>query len=98
MIYEAALEGDIIALDVFKKTGEWLGLGLANTVHHLNPEAVFLLGGPTLAADLIFSPAKESMEKHLLPIFKNKIPILPSQLKHSDAAIVGAGALVLMDD
>jgi len=34
------------------------------------------------------------MEQHLLPIFKNKIKILPSQLKSGDAAIVGASALV----
>ncbi|MDR2910272.1 MAG: ROK family protein [Bacteroidales bacterium] len=97
IIYEAALKGDRIALDVFKKTGEWLGQGLANTVHHLSPEAIFLFGGPTVAADLIFNPAKESMEKHLLPFFKNKIKILPSQLKHGDAAIVGASALVFME-
>ena len=97
MIYEAALEGDKIALDVFKKTGEWLGQGLANTVHHLNPEAIFLFGGPVAAADLIFKPAKENMEKYLLPSFKNKIKILPSQLKSGDAAIVGASALVLKE-
>ena len=97
MIYEAALKGDKIALDVFKKTGEWLGQGLANTVHHLNPEAIFLFGGPAAAGDLIFKPTKESMEKHLLPLFKNKIKILPSQLKSGDAAIVGASALVLKE-
>ena len=97
MIYEAALKGDKIALEVFKKTGEWLGQGLANTVHHLNPEAIFLFGGPVAAADLIFKPAKESMEKHLLPCFKNKVKILSSQLNLGDAAIVGAGALVLKE-
>lgn len=98
MIYDAAIKGDRIALEVFRKTGEWLGQGLANTVHHLSPEAIFLFGGPTLAADLIFIPTKESMEKHLLPCFKNKIRILLSQLKYSEAAIIGAGAMVLTED
>jgi glucokinase len=93
-IFDAAEKGDIVALEVFKKTGEWLGQGLADTVHHLSPEAIFLFGGPTAAGDYIFKPAKESMEKHLLPIFKNKIPIYPSKLKLGDAAIVGASALV----
>jgi glucokinase len=93
MIYEAAIAGDKIASMVFEKTGEWLGQGLADTVHHLSPEAIFLFGGPTAAGELIFKPTKESMEKHLLPIFKNKIKILPSQLKPGDAAIVGASAL-----
>jgi len=94
MIFEAAEKGDKVALEVFEKTGEWLGLGLANTVHHLSPEAIFLFGGPTAAGEYIFRPTKESMEKHLLPIFKNKIKILPSKLKMGDAAIVGASALV----
>lgn len=94
MIYDAAIEGDKIAVEVFEKTGAWLGQGLADTVHHLSPEAIFLFGGPTAAGDLIFKPTKIYMEKHLLPIFKNKIKILPSQLKPGDAAIVGASALV----
>ncbi|MFW5821750.1 MAG: ROK family protein [Tangfeifania sp.] len=94
MIYEAAKEGDAIALEVFEKTGEWLGQGLAATVHHLSPQAIFLFGGPTAAGDYIFKPTKKHMEKHLLPIFKDKIKILPSELKPGDAAIVGASALV----
>jgi len=94
MIYEAAKKGDSIALEVFEKTGAWLGQGLADTVHHLSPEAIFLFGGVTAAGDLIFEPTKKSMEKYLLPIFKNKIKILPSELKPGDAAIVGASALV----
>lgn len=93
-IYEAALKGDRIALEVFELTGKYLGQGLADTVHHLSPEAIFLFGGPTAAGDYIFKPTKESMETHLLPIFKNKVRILPSQLKAGDAAIVGASALV----
>ncbi len=94
MIYEAAVKGDKVANEVFELTGQWLGQGLADTVHHLSPEAIFLFGGPTAAGEYIFKPTKESMERHLLPIFKNKIKILPSQLKPGDAAIVGASALV----
>lgn len=94
MIYDAAREGDKIALEVFDKTGAWLGQGLADTVHHLSPEAIFLFGGPTASGDYIFKPTREHMEKHLLPIFKDKIKILPSELNPGDAAIVGASALV----
>jgi glucokinase len=94
MIFEAAEKGDKIALEVFEYTGELLGMSLADTVHHFSPEAIFLFGGPTAAGEYIFKPTRESLEKHLLPIFKDKIKILPSELKPGDAAIVGASALV----
>jgi glucokinase len=94
MIFEAAERGDKVALEVFEQTGKWLGQGLADTVHHNSPEAIFLFGGPTAAGDYIFKPTIESLNEHLLPIFKNKIKVLPSQLKPGDAAIVGASALV----
>ncbi len=97
MIFEAAERGDKVALEVFELTGQYLGQGLADTVHHLSPEAIFLFGGPTAAGDYIFKPTKESMEKHLLTTFKNKIQILPSQLKTGDAPIVGASALVYQE-
>jgi len=94
MIFDAAEKGDKVALEVFEQTGKWLGQTLADTVHHTSPEAIFLFGGPTAAGEYIFKPTRESLEAHLLPIFKNKIKVLPSQLKPGDAAIVGASALV----
>ncbi|MDP4186286.1 MAG: ROK family protein [Bacteroidota bacterium] len=93
-IYDAAVKGDEIALEVFEVTGHILGRTLADTVAYLSPEAIFLFGGPTAAGDYIFKPTKDYMEKYTLPIFKNKVKILPSQLKSGDAAIVGASALV----
>ena len=95
-IYEAALQGDAVALEVFEQTGYWLGLAIANTVHHTSPEAVFLFGGPVAAGELLLKPTRESMEAHLLPIFKNKVQLLPSLLPAGDAAIIGASALVYM--
>lgn len=94
MIFDAAEKGDKLALEVFELTGQFLGQGLADTVHHLSPEAVFLFGGPTAAGDYIFKPTIKSMESHLLPIFKNKIKVLASSLPMGDAAIIGASALV----
>ncbi len=93
-IFEAAQKGDKIALEVFELTGRYLGQGLADTVHHLSPEAIFLFGGPTAAGDYIFKPTIKYMNEYLLPIFKNKIKVLPSELDFGDAAIVGASALV----
>jgi len=94
IVFDAAEKGDRIAKEVFQYTGEILGRTLADTVHYLSPEAIFLFGGAAAAGDYIFKPAKESMERHLMPVFRNKVKLLPSQLKESSAAILGSSALV----
>jgi glucokinase len=94
-IYDAAVKGDKIALNVFALTGEYFGMALATTVHHFSPEAIFLFGGPVAAGDLIIKPIKEGLKKHLLPIFtKRELPVLVSELDLGHAAILGASALV----
>jgi glucokinase len=94
-IYEAAVQGDKIALEVFEKTGEYFGMALATTVHHFSPEAIFLFGGPVAAGDLIIKPIKAGLKKHLLPIFlKRDLPVLVSELDLGHAAILGSSALV----
>lgn len=94
-IYDAAVQGDEIALEVFALTGKYFGMALATTVHHLSPEAIFLFGGPVASGDLIVKPIKEGLEQHMLPIFgKRDIPILVSELDLGYAAILGASALV----
>ncbi|RBL92296.1 ROK family protein [Chitinophaga flava] len=93
LIYEAAMKGDPLAMEVYEFTGEILGAALANFVMFSSPEAIILFGGLTKAGDLIMKPVREHMEKNLLPIFQNKVKLVFSELKESDAAILGASAL-----
>lgn len=93
-IHEKARSGDKDAVAAFNYTGEILGLALANSVAYTSPQAIFLFGGLALAGDFIFKPTVESFEKNLLAIYKNKIKILPSQLKENDAALLGAASLI----
>ena len=94
VVYDCAIQGDEIANEVYQLTGEVLGLALANFVMFSSPQAIILFGGLCKAGDLILKPTKENMEKHLLPIFRNKVDIIFSELKEADAAILGASALV----
>ena len=93
MVSEAAKKGDPIAMEAFENTGRTLGAKLADTVHHTSPEAIFLLGGLAKAKELIIEPTKKHMEENLLPIFRNKVKILPSALQDTNAAVLGASAL-----
>ena len=92
-VYEAAIAGDAVAKQIFESTGTILGAALANFVMFSSPEAIILFGGLTKAGDLILKPTRESMEANLIQIFQNKVKILVSHLKESDAAILGASAL-----
>lgn len=94
MITEAALRGDIVAIEAFKYTGRILGMKLSDTVVHTDPEAIFLFGGLSLAGDLIFKPTIENMEANLMPVFRNKVKILPSALQNQTAPILGASSLI----
>jgi glucokinase len=94
MIAGAAERGDDIAKEAFEITGRILGMKLADSVAHLSPEAIILFGGLAGAGPLIFDPTGRSLEEHLLPIFRNKVKLLPSGLKEGDAAVLGAGALI----
>lgn len=93
-VYECAMQGDNIANKIFEFTGEILGEALANAIMFSSPEAIVLFGGLTKAGNLILNPTKKHMEANLLPIFQNKVKLVFSELNESDAAILGASALV----
>lgn len=93
-VYDCAVKGDEIAKNIFDFTGEILGEALANFVMFSSPQAIILFGGLTKAGSFIMTPTKEAMERNLYQVFKNKVQLMFSNLQESDAAILGASALV----
>lgn len=94
IIYEAAVQGDKLALNAFDFTAKILGEKLADIVALFSPQAIFFFGGLAEAGDLLINSTKKYMENHLMPIFKNKVKLEQSGLIHKNAAIIGASALV----
>jgi glucokinase len=93
-IHLAAERGDALALELFDFTGKILGQCLADAIVITSPEAIVFFGGLAKSGPLIMEPTRRYMEANLLRIFKNKISFLQSALPDSDAAILGASALV----
>jgi len=93
-VFDCAIQGDAIAAETYRFTGQILGEALANFVMFSSPEAIILFGGVIKAGDLLLNPTREHMEKNLLPIFQNKVKLIFSELREADAAILGASALV----
>ena len=92
-VFDAAMKGDKLAIQIFENTGTILGEALADAVAYTSPEAIILFGGLTHAGDLLLKPTQRAMEENLLNIYKGKVKIVFSELKENDAAILGAAAM-----
>ena len=92
-VYDAAVKGDKLALDIFEFTGRILGEALANFIAFSSPEAIVLFGGLAKSGDYIMKPIKKAIDDNILKIYAGKTRLLLSQLKDADAAVLGASAL-----
>ena len=92
-IYDAAKEGDKMALKLFDFTGRMLGEKLADFIEFSAPEAIVLFGGLARSKEFLTEPIVKAMNENVLPLWRGKVKLVYSQLKESDAAILGASAL-----
>lgn len=92
-VYDAAIQGDAMAKEIFEYTGQIMGEAFADFVCFSAPEAIVLFGGLAQAGDLLTVPIRKSMEENLIQNWKGKIKLIPSALKASEAAVLGAAAL-----
>ena len=93
-ITEAARAGDELAIKLFAEAGFYIGLGLVNLIHILEPKRVLIGGGVSLAGDLLFEPIRETVYRHVMSPIYREIEILPAALG-ADVGLMGAVALVL---
>ena len=92
-VFDAAKEGDKLALKIFEFTGKILGRSFADFIAFSSPEAIVLFGGLARAKEFLTEPIESAMNANVLPLWKNKVKLVYSLLKESDAAILGASAL-----
>ena len=92
-IYRIAREGDSLAREALKDAGRCLGIGIANIINILSPQAVILAGGLTGAWDIYIQEAiKEASKRAFRELFE-KVKIIPSLLG-DDAGVIGSAGLV----
>jgi glucokinase len=92
-IYRAAFDGDSFARELLKNAGRHLGIGIANIINLMSPEAVVLSGGLTGAWDIYVQEAMKEASKRALRELFERVRIIPSLLK-DDAGVIGAAGLV----
>lgn len=92
-VYDAAMNGDKLAKDVFDYTGKILGEALADMMVFSSPAAFILFGGLAKSGELLLKPLRNAMDISMMPCFKGKAKVMLSELKEADAAVLGASAL-----
>jgi predicted NBD/HSP70 family sugar kinase len=96
LIKEAADLGDQEAIDIFRETGDVIGLGFSSLINIFNPEKI-ILGGPlSIVGDYLLPAIKDSVIKHSLAEINQQVEILLSAFG-ADASVIGAVALVIHD-
>ena len=85
--------GDELAIETMRRTGEMLGIGLANYATIINPEAFIFTGSVAHAGDWLLDPAWESFNSHVFHNIQGKVKFLPSQFEEREANLLGASVL-----
>ncbi len=92
-ITECCEMGDRVAIEAFRQVGAMLGMGLANYVSVINPEAIILTGDMMQAGKWLLKPMRTSFDEHVFHNIRGKVRILVSILKEGERDVLGASAL-----
>lgn len=92
-VFDAAEKGDKLALKIFEYTGEVMGEKFADFIPFMAPDAIILFGGLAKAQKYFMPSLLRAMNENVVFLWKEKVQVLVSSLKESDAAILGASAL-----
>lgn len=91
-IYEAGLEGDELALEVFRQMGVYLGIGLASLVNLLNPEIIVIGGGVSDGWELFQKHMHQQVMERAFPVAAGRVKITRAE-RGDDAGLLGAARL-----
>jgi glucokinase len=93
-VYQAAADGDELALEVVNDTAKFLGVGIGNLLNVFNPEVVVVCGGVTLAGDHLFEPLRREVARRAFKPAVNACRIVPGELAGT-AGVYGAAKIFL---
>ena len=91
-IYEAGLNGDELALEVFRRQGFYLGIALAGLINVLNTEAIVIGGGAAAGWDLFVPQMLEQIRQRSYREPSERAKIVRAALG-DDAGILGVARL-----
>ncbi|MFC4618779.1 ROK family transcriptional regulator [Camelliibacillus cellulosilyticus] len=96
LVLQAAEQGDALSRRLLKETGVFLGIGLTNLIHMINPERIVIGGGVSKCGDYILTPIKKTIEERALTTAAKQTQVRISELG-DHATAIGAISLCLVD-
>ena len=93
-VSEGVVSGDPYAGEVMLETARILGVGIANIINVVNPNAVVIVGGVTRAGDQLFLPLRSEVRRRAFKVAEAACEILPGLLPET-AGVIGAAGLYL---
>lgn len=96
MIYEAAVKGDALSRRILAETGSYLGIGLTNLIHTVDPDRIVIGGGVANAGDFLLDNVKKTIEQRALTTPAKNTKIVRSKLG-VHATAIGAVSLLLVE-
>jgi glucokinase len=93
-IFDAGLKGDELALEIFRRMGVYLGIGLANLINILNPEMIVIAGGVVNGWDLFERDMLQQVEERAFPLLAARVKIERAKCG-DDAGLLGAARLAI---
>ncbi len=93
IVHDAAAEGDTVAVDLYRKAGMYLGVGIVNLMYLFNP-SVFVIGGSVAKGwELLYAPMQATVRQRIAEVYWRNCPIVPAALG-DDVSLMGAAILV----
>lgn len=96
IVVEAARRGDKLAFNIMEKTGEYLGIGIADMINIFNPGLIVVGAGVSQAGNILLEPLKRTVKARALQLSSSMVDIKVSQLG-DNAGALGAAIMVLKD-
>ncbi|OGO10903.1 MAG: hypothetical protein A2032_00605 [Chloroflexi bacterium RBG_19FT_COMBO_49_13] len=85
----ASREGDALAIEIIRESGQFVGDVLAGLVNFYNPGMIVIGGGVSNLGDLLLSSIRQSVLRRSLPLATRDLLIVFSEIG-TDAGVIGA--------
>ena len=92
VVFSAGQEGDELALEVFRRMGVYLGIGIANLINILNPEMIVIAGGVMNGWELFENSMRHEVADRAFPLLAASVKIVRAECG-DDAGLLGAARL-----